>query len=98
MVPLMVATLTVVVTSQIAGIQAKLGPLLLVVPVYTLFAAVMLPTGMLAGKVAGVDTAGRRAIAWSGVTRNSLVVLPSPFLQHMTWHRWWLSLRRYSNS
>ena len=50
MVPLMVATLTVVVTSQIAGIQAKLGPLLLVVPVYTLFAAVMLPTGMLAGK------------------------------------------------
>ena len=32
MVPLMVATLTVVVTSQIAGIQAKLGPLLLVVP------------------------------------------------------------------
>ena len=88
MVPLMVATLTVVVTSQIAGIQAKLGPLLLVVPVYPLFAAVMLPTGMLAGKVAGVDTAGRRAIALSGVTRNSLVVLSSPFLQHMTWHRW----------
>ncbi|HEY4599636.1 MAG TPA: hypothetical protein VIG58_09425, partial [Corynebacterium sp.] len=68
--------LTVVVASQIAGVQAKLGSLLLVVPVYALFAAVMLPTGTLAGKVAGVDAAGRRAIAFSGVTRNSLVVLP----------------------
>lgn len=76
MVPLMVATLAVVVASQIAGVQAKLGSLLLLVPVYALFAAVMLPTGMLAGKVAGVDAPGRRAIAFSGVTRNSLVVLP----------------------
>lgn len=76
MVPLMVATLAAVVASQIAGVQAKLGSLLLVVPVYVLFAAVMLPMGMLAGKVAGVDAAGRRAIAFSGVTRNSLVVLP----------------------
>lgn len=76
MVPLMVATLAVVVASQIAGVRATLGSLLLVVPVYILFAAVMLPVGMVVGKVAGIDAPGRRAIAFSGVTRNSLVVLP----------------------
>lgn len=76
MVPLMVATLTVVAASQIGGVSARLGSLLLVVPIYVLFAAVMVPIGMLAGKAASLDIPGRRAIVFSGVTRNSLVVLP----------------------
>jgi len=76
MVPLMVATLAIVVASQVAGVSARLGSLLLAVPVYVLFAAVMVPVGMLAGRVAGLDVPGRRAIVFSGATRNSLVVLP----------------------
>ena len=76
MVPLMVATLAVVVASQVAGVGAQVGPLLRVVPVYLLFAAVMVPIGMAAGRLGGADTAGQRAIVFSGATRNSLVVLP----------------------
>lgn len=76
MVPLMVATLAVVVSSQIAGVSAEFGSLLLAVPVYVLFAAVMVPVGILAARVAGLDAPGSRAIVFSGATRNSLVVLP----------------------
>jgi len=76
MVPLMVATLAVVVASQIAGVSGRLDALLRVVPVYVLFAAVMVPVGMLAGRLAGLDVPGRRSLVFSGVTRNSLVVLP----------------------
>lgn len=76
MVPLMVVTLAVVVASKIAGLGEELGALLLVVPVYVLFAAVMVLVGIVAGRVARLDVPGRRAIVFSGVTRNSLVVLP----------------------
>ncbi|MFJ4760198.1 arsenic resistance protein [Kocuria marina] len=76
MVPLMVATLAVVVASQVAGVGARLGSLLLAVPVYVLFAVVMVPIGMLSSTVAGLDVPGRRAVVFSGATRNSLVVLP----------------------
>lgn len=76
MVPLMAATLFIVVASQIAGVSARLGTLLLVVPVYVLFAAVMVPIGKAVGHLGGLDVPGRRAVVFSGATRNSLVVLP----------------------
>lgn len=76
MVPLMVITLAVVVAAQVADVGAQLGSLLRVVPVFLLFAAVMVPIGMAAGRLGGVDPAGRRAVVFSGATRNSLVVLP----------------------
>lgn len=76
MVPLMMLTLTVVVASQVAGVGARIGALLLVIPVYLLFAAIMAPLGALAAHIAGLDVPGRRAIAFSGATRNSLVILP----------------------
>lgn len=76
MVPLMMLTLAVVIASQIAGVGAGIGSLLLAVPVYLLFAAIMIPIGLLAAKAARLDAPGRRAIVFSGVTRNSLVVLP----------------------
>jgi arsenite transporter len=76
MVPLMMLTLAIVVASQIAGVGRQLAALLLAVPVYLLFAAVMVPIGAVAGRIAGLDVPGRRAIVFSGVTRNSLVVLP----------------------
>lgn len=75
-VPLMMLTLAVVVASQIAGVGAQLGSLALAIPVYLLFAAVMLPLGALTGRIAGLGVPSRRALAFSGATRNSLVVLP----------------------
>ncbi|GAA3014796.1 bile acid:sodium symporter [Microbacterium aurantiacum] len=76
MVPLMMLTLAVVVASQIADVAGRAGALLAVVPVYLAFAAVMVPLGIVAGRVAGLAVPERRAVVFSGVTRNSLVVLP----------------------
>lgn len=76
MVPLMMITLAVVVASQIARVSGELGALAIVVPVFLLFAAVMVPLGVLAGRLAGLDVPDRRAVVFSGVTRNSLVILP----------------------
>lgn len=76
MVPLMMATLAVVVASQAYDVGRHLGGLLTVVPVYVLFAAAMVGLGLLAGRMAGLGASGRRAVVFSGVTRNSLVVLP----------------------
>ncbi len=76
MVPLMVLTLFVVVASQLTGVGQRVRDLLGVVPVFLAFAAVMLGAGLIAGRVARLDVPSRRAIVFSGVTRNSLVVLP----------------------
>lgn len=76
MVPLMMVTLAVVVASQISGVHRELGSLALAAPVYVLFVAVMVPLGAAAGRLARLDAPGRRAVVLSGVTRNSLVVLP----------------------
>ncbi|HAS31039.1 MAG TPA: arsenic resistance protein, partial [Microbacterium sp.] len=65
MVPLMMLTLAVVVASQIAGVGRQLGVLLLAIPVFVLFAAVMVPVGALAGRVALLDVPARRAIVFS---------------------------------
>ncbi|HMR49387.1 MAG TPA: arsenic resistance protein [Arachnia sp.] len=76
MVPLMMLTLAVVVASQVGDVGRRIGALVQVIPVYVLFAGAMLGVGAVAGRVAGLDVPGRRAIVFSGVTRNSLVVLP----------------------
>lgn len=76
MVPLMMATLAVVVGSQIVGVGQELGSLLAVVPLYAAFLLVMAPLGLLAARPASLDVAATRAVVFSGATRNSLVVLP----------------------
>lgn len=76
MVPLMMATLAVVVGSQIVGVRQELGSLLAVVPLYAAFLLVMVPLGLLAAKPARLDTPATLAVVFSGATRNSLVVLP----------------------
>lgn len=76
MVPLMMLTLVTVVASQIGGVAAQLPTLLLAVVVFAAFVVVMTPLGAVAGRIAGLDVPGTRAVAFSGVTRNSLVVLP----------------------
>lgn len=76
MVPVMMLTLAAAVASQVAGVAHQLSSLLLVVPVFVLFAAAMAAIGAVAGRIARLDVPGRRAIMFSGSTRNSLVVLP----------------------
>lgn len=76
MVPLMAVVLTVVVASQLAEVGRNAGVLLRLVPLYAVFLAVMLTVGILVSRAAGLDVPGRRAVVFSGATRNSLVVLP----------------------
>ena len=75
MVPLMILTLALVVASHISGVGARIGALLLTIPVYILFAAIMVAIGLGASRAARLDPQGAQAIVFSGVTRNSLVVL-----------------------
>lgn len=76
MVPLMMATLSVVVASQIDAVRADLSSLLKVIPLYVAFLVVMVPLGIIISRVFSQDVPGTRAVVFSGATRNSLVVLP----------------------
>ncbi|MCU1404814.1 MAG: Bile acid:sodium symporter, partial [Glaciihabitans sp.] len=76
MVPLMMATLAVVVASQVAAVGSRLADLVTVIPLFVVFAAVMLFVGLLVGRLARLPRPETTAVAFSGVTRNSLVVLP----------------------
>lgn len=76
MVPLMMATLFVVVASQAAAVAVNASRLVLLVPLYGAFLMVMAILGVVAGRVARLDVPSRRALVFSGATRNSLVVLP----------------------
>ena len=75
-VPLLVVTLVVVVGSQVAAVGAQASALLRVVPLYVAFVALAVGVGLVAGRVVRLDVAGRRAVVFATVTRNSLVVLP----------------------
>jgi ACR3 family arsenite transporter len=76
MVPLMMATLLVVVASQAGAVRTQAFQLLVLVPIYGAFLVVMALLGLGAGRLFGLDVPSRRALVFSGATRNSLVVLP----------------------
>lgn len=76
MVPLMMATLAMVVASQVDAVSAYPGLLARVVPIYLLYALIMPAVGEGVGRILGQDAPSRLALAFSGTTRNSLVVLP----------------------
>lgn len=76
MVPLMMIVLAVVVASQVPKVDDSLGRVVLVVPFYVLFLLVMAGAGLLIGRLFDLDVPARRAVIFSGATRNSLVVLP----------------------
>ena len=76
MVPLMMATLAVVVGSQIAAVGTRITSLLQVVPLYVAFMVIMVIVGVAAGRLVRLDVPATRALVFSGSTRNSLVVLP----------------------
>ncbi|BDA63824.1 arsenic resistance protein [Actinomyces capricornis] len=76
MVPLMMATLATVVASQVDAVSAHPGLLARVLPIYLLYALIMPAVGEGVGRLLGQGAASRLALAFSGTTRNSLVVLP----------------------
>ncbi len=76
MVPLMAATLLVVVASQVPGLGGSLADVAAVVPFYVLFLVVMAFAGKGVARLFRLDPPAGRAIVFTGATRNSLVVLP----------------------
>lgn len=76
MVPLMAATLCVVVASQVTRLQGRYAEVASAVPVLAGFLVAMVVVGVLAARVSRLDPPRARALVFSGVTRNSLVVLP----------------------
>ncbi|MET8829889.1 bile acid:sodium symporter [Streptomyces sp. NPDC004610] len=76
MVPLMAATLFVVVASQVPGLGDSLTDVAAVVPFYVVFLVVMAGAGKGVARLFRLDVPAGRAIVFTGATRNSLVVLP----------------------
>lgn len=76
MVPLMAATLLVVVASQVPKLGGDVTAVLGVVPFYLLFLVVMAFAGVAVTRVFRLDVPAGRAVVFTGGTRNSLVVLP----------------------
>ncbi|MFW0790612.1 bile acid:sodium symporter [Gordonia sp. CPCC 205333] len=76
MVPLMMLVLAIVTASQVPTIRGSWTSVVAAIPVYVTFLIVMGVGGVVVGLLLQLDTAGRRAVIFSGGTRNSLVVLP----------------------
>lgn len=75
-VPMMGTTLLVVIASQLPRVQDSIGQVASVVPVYVAFLVVMPLLGRLAAGLFRMDVGEGRALVFTSVTRNSLVVLP----------------------
>ncbi len=76
MVPLVMLVLTLVVASQIDAIRERLFDLGAAIGVFALYAAVMTVVALAVARAARLGSRDSRAVVFSGVTRNSLVVLP----------------------
>lgn len=75
-VPMMVVTLFVVIASQLPRVLDSLATVAAVVPVYVAFLIVMPLIGRLAAGYLDMGVGDSRALVFTSVTRNSLVVLP----------------------
>ncbi|MFC8661414.1 arsenic resistance protein [Streptomyces sp. NPDC057199] len=76
MVPLMAATLLVVVASQVPKLGGSLADVAAVIPFYVVFLIVMAYAGKAVARLFRLDAPASRAVVFTGATRNSLVVLP----------------------
>ncbi|OZE92982.1 arsenic resistance protein [Rhodococcus sp. 14-2686-1-2] len=76
MVPVMMATLAVVVASQIDTVRTEGSQLIPAVLIFAAFLVIMAAFGLATAKVTRQDVPAARALIFSGATRNSLVVLP----------------------
>ncbi|NHX36007.1 MULTISPECIES: arsenic resistance protein [Halolamina] len=75
-VPMLAVTLFVVIASQLTRVQDSIGQIAAVVPVYVAFLVVMPLVARSVGARLDLPVAERRALVFTSVTRNSLVVLP----------------------
>jgi len=75
-VPMMGATLFVVIASQLPRVQDSIGQIASVVPVYVAFLVIMPLLGRVVAGLLGMDAGQSRALVFTSVTRNSLVILP----------------------
>ncbi|WP_096389652.1 arsenic resistance protein [Halopenitus persicus] len=75
-VPMLGVTLFVVIASQLPRVADSIGGIAAVVPVYVAFLVVMPVLGRVAAGLVGLDVGESRALVFTSVTRNSLVVLP----------------------
>ncbi|WP_323192057.1 bile acid:sodium symporter [Halostella sp. PRR32] len=75
-VPMMGVTLFVVIASQLPRVQDSIHQIAAVVPVYVAFLVVMPLVGRLVAGLLGMGVGESRALVFTSVTRNSLVVLP----------------------
>ena len=76
MTPLLMLTLWVVAASQTPALGSRWGWLVPVLALFAVFGAVMSVLGAVVARWAGFGAPTGRALLFSGVTRNSLVVLP----------------------
>jgi ACR3 family arsenite efflux pump ArsB len=76
MVPLMAATLLIVVASQIPRLGGHLADVGGVIPFYVIFLVVMAFVGRAVARLFRLEVPAARAVVFTGATRNSLVVLP----------------------
>ena len=76
MVPLMILVLLAVTASQTPRVLGAGGALLALVPVYAAFLVLAAAAGLLIARLLRLDAPTATAVAFSGATRNSLVVLP----------------------
>jgi ACR3 family arsenite transporter len=75
-VPMMGVTLFVVIASQLPRVADALGQIAAVVPVYVAFLVIMPLLGRVAAGLFRLDVGESRALVFTSVTRNSLVILP----------------------
>lgn len=75
-VPMMGATLLVVVASQLPRVAESFGQIVVVVPVYVAFLIIMPVLARLVATRLRLSDGESRALVFTAVTRNSLVVLP----------------------
>ncbi|CAM5666487.1 arsenic resistance protein [Streptomyces avidinii] len=76
MVPLMAATLFVVVASQVPKLGGGFTDVAAVIPFYAVFLLLMAFAGKAVARLFRLDAPASRAVVFTGATRNSLVVLP----------------------
>ncbi|KZE90889.1 bile acid:sodium symporter [Microbacterium sp. TNHR37B] len=76
MVPIMTLTLVIVVAAQVPRLGSDAAALVRVIPLFVVFLGVMTALGVLTARVFRQQAVPARAVVFSGVTRNSLVVLP----------------------
>lgn len=75
-VPMMGMTLLVVIASQLPRVRASLDQIAVVVPIYVTFLVIMPILGRIVGAQLRLPDEESRALVFTSVTRNSLVVLP----------------------